>query len=267
MDQVEYQKYVDKVNTNVKLMNKSLRMIISFFASFIIGVILLMVLQGNKFFIFNFRRTFNNVPSPLVAELFSVIFSVIVILAFVSYILFTLKYIRRKPLNINQQLKDLQGFKRLFSLADIFSIVPIFLVIVMVINGFFFSFAQVDGISMQPTFCDHDAVIIKYVQEYQIDDIVILEQDDIYLIKRLVGKPGDTLVVNASGVYINDALIEDSVGNRYISYDIVIPEGYYYVMGDNRNHSEDSRFFGLKAEESMLGKVLYRISTSTCEIE
>ena len=47
MDQVEYQKYVDKVNTNVKLMNKSLRMIISFFASFIIGVILLMILQLN----------------------------------------------------------------------------------------------------------------------------------------------------------------------------------------------------------------------------
>ncbi|MDC7243080.1 MAG: signal peptidase I, partial [Sphaerochaetaceae bacterium] len=150
----------------------------------------------------------------------------------------------------------------------LFSIVPLFLVIVMVINGFFFSFAQVDGISMEPTFCDNDAVIIKYVEDYERNDIVILQQDDLYLIKRLVAVPGDTLTVNASGVYVNGELIEDNVGNIYIAYDeIVIPEGYYYVLGDNRDYSEDSRLFGLKSEENMLGKVIYKISTTTCEID
>ncbi len=76
------------------------------------------------------------------------------------------------------------------------------------------------------------------------------------------------MTVNGSGVYINDVLVEDTMGNFYITYDeLVIPEGFYYVLGDNRNSSEDSRMFGLKAEDNMLGKVIYKISTSTCPIE
>ncbi len=251
-----------------KLMKKSFKMIISFFTLFITCAILFIILQQNKFFIFNLNRTFNNVPSPLIAELFSLVFIIIIIVGFIVYVIFAIKFFQRREQNEADQIDSLAKYKKIHSAADMFSIVPIFLVIVIVINGFFFSFAQVEGVSMQPTFCDNDAVIIKYVDDYQHDDIVILKQNDLYLIKRLVAVPGDKLLVNASGVYINDVLIEDTMGNFYIAYDeIVIPEGYYYVLGDNRNNSEDSRMFGLKSEENMLGKVIYKISTNTCPIE
>jgi signal peptidase I len=253
---------------NKKLMKKSFRMIISFFTLFIVCAVLFILLQQNKFFIFNLNRTFNNVPSPIIAEFFSYIFIIIIIIGFIVYLVFAIRFFQQRDRIELDQVESFKKFEKLFNVADMFSIVPIFLVIVMVINGFFFSFASVEGVSMQPTFCDSDAVIIKYVDEYYHDDIVILEQNDIYLIKRLVAVPGDKLVVNASGVYINDVLIEDTMGNFYIAYEeLIIPEGYYYVLGDNRNNSEDSRMFGLKAEDNMLGKVIYKISSNTCPID
>jgi len=166
------------------------------------------------------------------------------------------------------QLETLPKFKKLYNLSDIFSVVPIFLVIVMVLNGFFFSFAQVDGVSMEPTFCNSDIVIIKYVSDYDIQDIVILEENNMYLIKRLIAKPGDKLLVDSTGVYVNDILVENTLGNGSVGYsEMIIPDGFYYVMGDNRVNSQDSRFFGLVNQEDMYGQVVLKLSGSTCALD
>lgn len=273
MDQEAYDRLVKKIKGNRKLMKKSLKMIISFFTTFFIGLVLLMVLQENKFFIFNFKRTFNNAPNPFIAEIFSLVFLIIVVVGLIAYVSLAYNFAHRKILTEQEQLVSYPKYRKLFNLADVFSVVPIFLVIVMVINGFFFSFAQVEGISMQPTYCDNDAVIIKYVNDYEDNNIVILQhydtqtQENIYMIKRLVGLPGDHLVVNDTGVYINSEKIEGSVGSQYISYNIIIPEGFYYVLGDHRDCSKDSRRIGLISYDNMLGKVIYRFSFSECEVE
>lgn len=254
------------IEENKKLMKKSKIMIISFFSAFLLSVLLFIYLQGNKFFIFNLNRTFTNTPSPLVAEIFSVFFLIIIIIGLISYLSLASAYYERRNQDLEKQIDCIDDYRKKYNLADVFSVVPIFLIVVMIINGFFFSFAQVEGISMQPTFCDNDAVVIKYVDEYQVQDIVILAQDDMYLIKRLVGLPGDTLVVDSSGVYINGTRIEDNVGNSSQYYNITIPDGQYYVLGDNRDHSQDSRYFGLVSEAEMLGKVILKISNTSCEI-
>ncbi len=249
-----------------KLMRKSLWMIISFFTLLVVCIVLFFLLQDNKFFIFNLNRTFDNVPSPLISEIFSLFFIVIIFGGFISYVFFAIAYFKRRRQDGDELIKSYRSFKKTYNFADIFSVVPVFLVIVMIINGFFFSFAQVDGISMEPTFCDRDAVIIRYVDAYQKDDIVILEIDNVYLIKRLIAGPGDQLVVNTTGVYVNGILVEDTIANGNIGYNTVIEEGEYYVMGDNREHSQDSRYFGLVDQEQLLGKVIYRISGSSCDV-
>ncbi|OQX93557.1 MAG: signal peptidase I [Tenericutes bacterium 4572_104] len=266
IDDLDLQESSENLKEYNSLMKKSLRIIIGFFIMFAISVILFIILQKNKFFIFNLNRTFKNVPSPFIAEVFSIFFFVIIIFAFISFVVLTFAYFKNKKGNIVISKKEIFSYKNKYNIADIFSVVPIFLIVVMIINGYFFSLAQVEGISMQPTFCDNDAVIIKYVEEYKNQDIVILQEEGLYLIKRLVAQGGDKLVVNSTGVYVNGIKIEDTIWSGTIEYDLVIPEGYYYVLGDNRNNSRDSRMFGLVKEEDMLGKVIIKISNSTCAI-
>ena len=86
-------------------------------------------------------------------------------------------------------------------------------------------------------------------------------------IKRVIGLPGDHIYIAETGeVYINDKVLEEPylvedlktprTGNYY---DVVIPEGYYFVMGDNREGSRDSRELGLIPESKIEGKVVTRI--------
>ncbi len=262
----------DIIENNKKLMKKSPRMIISFFTLIIICIILFFVSQSNKFFIFNINRSFDNVPNPMVAQMFSFFFIVIIILSLATYILLILNYQKRKFFSESEQIDSYNKFFKLYNISDIFSVVPIFLVVVIIINGFFFSFAQVDGDSMNPTFCHLDPVIIQYTDEYQHEDIVVFEFEEnpgstIYLIKRLIAVPGDKLVVNETGVWVNDEWKENNVGSSTYYYDLdPIPDGYYYVLGDNRRISNDSRLIGLVEISDMVGVVILRLSNNTCEI-
>lgn len=262
----------DTIENNEKLMKKSPRIIISFFTLLMICFILFFVLQSNKFFIFNMNRSFDNVPNPMIAQMFSLFFVFIIIISIFSNVLLAINYQKRKLLSIEEQIESYEKYSKLYNLSDIFSVVPIFLVIVMIVNGFFFSFAQVDGDSMNPTFCNLDPVIIEYRNDYEKEDIVVFEyvensSSTIYLIKRLIAGPGDNLLVDSTGVWVNGEHKEADIDSTLFYYDnITIPEGYYYVLGDNRDNSNDSRRIGLIEQTDMIGVVIIRLSRNTCEI-
>lgn len=94
----------------------------------------------------------------------------------------------------------------------------------------------------------------------------VLEISKESYIKRIIGLPGDYVYISEDGnVYINDEKLDESYLTEGLRtertgqfYDLVVPEGYLFVMGDNRNHSDDSRRFGCIPIEKVEGKVMCR---------
>ena len=135
---------------------------------------------------------------------------------------------------------------------------------------FGFQVARVDGLSMAPTLEDHDRLIVnKLVYEIgdpRPGDIVMLYyplRPEKSFVKRVIAAENDTVRVVDGKVYRNDVLMDDSfVPPEYRSHDDwgpqVIPEGYYFVMGDHRNNSSDSRHWGYVPKKYIIGRVQLR---------
>src|SRR5438034_6222632 len=135
---------------------------------------------------------------------------------------------------------------------------------------FGFQVARVDGLSMAPTLEDHDRLIVnKLVYEVgdpRPGDIVMLYyplNPEKMFVKRVIAKEGDTVRIVDGRVYVNDQpLHDDYVPNEFRSHDDwgpqVIQQGYYFVMGDHRNNSSDSRHWGPVPKKYIVGKVKVR---------
>jgi signal peptidase I len=152
-------------------------------------------------------------------------------------------------------------------LLEIFETIVLALVLFVAIN-FLTARIRVDGSSMEPSFHDGDYVIVNRLA-YQLGDIqrgdVIVfpypldEQDD--YIKRVIGLPGDRVSVYGGIVYLNGEPINESYILELPNTDepeITVPEGFVFVMGDNRNASSDSRSWGPLSIEKIIGQAIFR---------
>ena len=135
---------------------------------------------------------------------------------------------------------------------------------------FGFQVARVEGHSMAPTLSDQDRLIVNKLI-YRLSsprrgDIVMLYypvNPDKSFVKRVIAEEGDQVRIVDGKVYRNDILLDDSfVPPDFRSHDDwgpqVIPEGYYFVMGDHRNNSSDSRHWGFVPKKYIIGKVQLR---------
>jgi signal peptidase I len=135
---------------------------------------------------------------------------------------------------------------------------------------FGFQVARVDGLSMAPTLEDHDRLIVnKLVYELgepRPGDIVMLYyplNPEKMFVKRVIAKEGDSVRIVDGHVYVNDIpLHDDYVPAEFRSHDDwgpqVVQQGYYFVMGDHRNNSSDSRHWGSVPKKYIVGKVKVR---------
>ena len=136
---------------------------------------------------------------------------------------------------------------------------------------FGFQVARVEGQSMAPTLADQDRLIVnkaayRFFEEPQIGDIVMLYyplNPDKSFVKRVIAKEGDQVRIVDGRVYRNDVQINDDyVPTDYRSHDDwgpeVVPEGQYFVMGDHRNNSSDSRHWKWVPKKYIIGKVQLR---------
>ncbi|MFH0772761.1 MAG: signal peptidase I [bacterium] len=134
---------------------------------------------------------------------------------------------------------------------------------------------QVKGASMDPTFGSGDYIFTSKItykmRSYHRGDVIVFKSPhnpDIEYIKRIIGVPGDVVMIKDSEVYVNGKqLKEDYIAAKTNLWEggfskngegTKVDEGMLFVMGDNRPRSSDSREFGLITEESVIGQVFYR---------
>ena len=133
----------------------------------------------------------------------------------------------------------------------------------------------VDGQSMEPTLYNNDNLIVdkisyRFKDPERFDIIVFPYQykDDTYYIKRIIGLPGETVQIDTEGnIYIDGEILEESYGKEIIkdpvlaAQPITLGDDEYFVLGDNRNHSGDSRFadVGNVKRSQIIGRAFFRM--------
>lgn len=150
----------------------------------------------------------------------------------------------------------------------------VLIIVVLIIAVYVVGLQQVVGPSMEPTFTSNDVLILDKItyrfKEVKRKDIIsFYYADSKYLIKRVIGLPGDYVEYKNNVLYINGEVVEETYlqgvttadfSLKDLGYD-VIPDDMYLVLGDNRENSQDSRDskVGLVKRTDIIGKVRFRI--------
>ena len=126
---------------------------------------------------------------------------------------------------------------------------------------------QIAGTSMEPSLEDGDIVILAKTERLKNGDLCAFYYSNKILIKRVIGIPGDYIWINNEGtVYVNNQELDEpyvsekALGECDIEFPYQVPENYYFMMGDHRKTSIDSRssVIGCIAEDQIIGKILCR---------
>ena len=169
----------------------------------------------------------------------------------------------KKTTKRNEELEDASEEEEVITkqtvIKEIVSVilnVAICFFVVFLVTQFIGQRTVVSGSSMEDTLSDGDNLIVDKISYRFSDperyDVVVFPyqyEEDTYYIKRIIGLPGETVRIDGSGnIYINEELLDETYGTEAIlnaglaSSEIILGEDEYFVLGDNRNNSTDSRF-------------------------
>lgn len=150
--------------------------------------------------------------------------------------------------------------------------VAIAFIFALLIRQFLFTPVTVSGQSMDPTFENNQRVVISKLNSIHHSDIIVFQSpiSDEYFIKRVIGLPGDYVVMKDDHLFVNGVEQEEPYtrenkdklfeGMRLTeNFEVHVPDEHYFVLGDNRHNSRDSRELGAIEKDAVVGKVSFRI--------
>ena len=139
----------------------------------------------------------------------------------------------------------------------------IIVLVVVLIRTFIITPVRVDGDSMKNTLENGDILLLYKLGSINRLDIIVLneEKDNEKIIKRVIGLPGETVAIKKGKIYINDKVIDDEYAYGETSdYDkVTLEDDEYFILGDNRLISKDSRYFGPIKKSEIKGKIVFRL--------
>ncbi len=127
---------------------------------------------------------------------------------------------------------------------------------------------QIKGSSMEPTLYDEEIVVLVKTSDMERGQLCCFSYQNKLLIKRIIGLPGDNITIDEDGyVYVNGAMLEEpyvlerSLGECDISFPFNVSENHYFILGDHRSTSIDSRSSAVGAvhKDQIVGKIFFRI--------
>ena len=139
------------------------------------------------------------------------------------------------------------------------------ILIALLINVFVGQATRVEGQSMEPSLHTDQRLVVEKLsyhfrgpQRFEIVVLKLPSQGDELLIKRVIGLPGETIEIHDGQVYVNGESLQESFvqGDTFPgrAESVIVPPLHVYVLGDNRNHSNDSRSFGPVPIENIVGR-------------
>lgn len=145
----------------------------------------------------------------------------------------------------------------------------IIIIVVVLFRTFIATPVQVDKLSMYPTLNEKDILILnKLDKSYNRFDIVVIDMKNERIVKRIIGLPGENIEYKDNELYINGKKIKDVTSTRTRDFTLKeiyridkLPDDYYFVMGDNRTNSTDSRDteIGIIKKSDIVGTVKLRV--------
>ncbi len=139
-------------------------------------------------------------------------------------------------------------------------------VIALFVTNFLFRFVVVNGHSMEPNLHDKAIgiswILPLYTSEPDRFDIVVIKKDNVHLVKRVIGLPNELVqyqngILTIDGNIVEEKFISDEVKQYTGNFNIQLGEDEYFCMGDNRNHSSDSRVYGPFKRSQLKGDGLF----------
>lgn len=199
------------------------------------------------------------------------------------------------PEHHGKDKKKVEKPRRIDSLFDFIEIFVFTLAAVFIVTSFFFRYSIVDGASMENTLYDQEKLLLtNFLYEPKPGDVVVVQDKSTLLqdpiVKRVIAVGGQTVKFTHTAVYVDGVKLDEPYvlidnckeenGNQYtysvypsdalaglvigyepgVYYEIRVPEGEIFVMGDHRDNSTDSRKIGTLHEDAIIGKVVLRFS-------